>query len=160
MVLSTRNDHKVREFAALLNGIRVDPLPDDVELPPETGETFAENALIKARAAALRRFASIVSGAWEYIVHGHEDEAVQAIIAQRPQAKLDPKVLRGQIEQLKSYFGTEASQGMPLGMMAEADWAQGVKTMASVNLIKPASASEFYTNDLLDRALMRKTAGQ
>src|SRR4051794_17743523 len=30
----------------------IDPLPDDVELPPETGETFAENALGKARAAA------------------------------------------------------------------------------------------------------------
>ena len=28
-----------------------DLLPDDVELPPETGETFAENALGKARAA-------------------------------------------------------------------------------------------------------------
>jgi XTP/dITP diphosphohydrolase len=27
-------------------------LPDDVTLPPETGETFAENALPKARAAA------------------------------------------------------------------------------------------------------------
>jgi len=27
-------------------------LPEDVELPPETGDTFAENALTKARAAA------------------------------------------------------------------------------------------------------------
>ena len=30
----------------------LDPLPDDVELPPETGTTFADNALGKARAAA------------------------------------------------------------------------------------------------------------
>jgi XTP/dITP diphosphohydrolase len=52
LVLSTRNPHKVREFAALLEGLEVVPLPDDVELPPETGETFAENALGKARAAA------------------------------------------------------------------------------------------------------------
>jgi XTP/dITP diphosphohydrolase len=51
LLLSTRNDHKVREFAALLPA-GVDPLPDDVVLPPETGETFAENALGKARAAA------------------------------------------------------------------------------------------------------------
>ena len=115
---------------------------------------------IKSRGAALRRFASIVCGAWEYIVHGHEDEGVQAIVAQRPQAKLDPKVLRAQIEALKGFFGTEASHDMPLGMMAEADWAQGVKTMASVNLIKPAGAAEFYTNDLLDRTLIRKTAGR
>jgi XTP/dITP diphosphohydrolase len=52
VVLSTRNPHKVREFAGLLEGFDVASLPDDVELPPETGETFAANALIKARAAA------------------------------------------------------------------------------------------------------------
>jgi XTP/dITP diphosphohydrolase len=28
------------------------PLPDEVELPPESGETFAENAIVKARTAA------------------------------------------------------------------------------------------------------------
>jgi XTP/dITP diphosphohydrolase len=36
----------------LLPGFDVLALPDDVELPPETGETFAENALIKARTAS------------------------------------------------------------------------------------------------------------
>jgi XTP/dITP diphosphohydrolase len=52
LVLATRNAHKVRELAALLDGYDVVPLPDDIELPPETGETFAANALPKARAAA------------------------------------------------------------------------------------------------------------
>ena len=52
LVLATRNPHKVREFAGLLHGIAVAPLPADVTLPPETGETFADNALLKARAAA------------------------------------------------------------------------------------------------------------
>ncbi|HEY2603620.1 MAG TPA: RdgB/HAM1 family non-canonical purine NTP pyrophosphatase [Thermoleophilaceae bacterium] len=52
LVLSTRNPHKVREFRVLLAPHEALPLPDDVELPPETGETFAENALEKARAAA------------------------------------------------------------------------------------------------------------
>jgi XTP/dITP diphosphohydrolase len=52
LVLSTRNPHKVRELRALLAPHEVLPLPDDVELPPETGHTFADNALHKARAAA------------------------------------------------------------------------------------------------------------
>jgi XTP/dITP diphosphohydrolase len=52
LVLATRNPHKVREFAGLLDGLDVVPLPDEVELLPETGETFADNALGKARAAA------------------------------------------------------------------------------------------------------------
>lgn len=52
LVLSTRNAHKVRELAVLMAPHAIDPLPDEVELPPETGATFAENALTKARAAA------------------------------------------------------------------------------------------------------------
>src|SRR5579875_198020 len=54
LLLSTRNPHKVREFARLLGsaGVAVEPLPETVELPPEVGATFAENALPKARAAA------------------------------------------------------------------------------------------------------------
>ena len=53
LLLATRNDHKLREFARLLGGIRLDPLPAGLEAPEETGETYADNALIKARAAAL-----------------------------------------------------------------------------------------------------------
>jgi XTP/dITP diphosphohydrolase len=52
LVLATRNPGKRREFARLLPGHRVDPLPEDVVLPPETGDTFAANALVKARVAA------------------------------------------------------------------------------------------------------------
>jgi XTP/dITP diphosphohydrolase len=52
LVLATRNPHKAREFGGLLDGIEVAPLPADVALPPETGDTFAANALIKARAGA------------------------------------------------------------------------------------------------------------
>ena len=52
LILATRNPHKVRELAGLLAPHEIEPLPEGIELPPETGETFADNALIKARAAA------------------------------------------------------------------------------------------------------------
>ena len=52
LVLATRNDHKLRELSAVMRPYQLDPLPGDVALPPETGTTFAENALGKARAAA------------------------------------------------------------------------------------------------------------
>lgn len=58
LILSTHNEHKRREFARLLpapaqgRSWELEMLPDEVELPPEDGETFAENALGKARAAA------------------------------------------------------------------------------------------------------------
>jgi XTP/dITP diphosphohydrolase len=58
LLLATHNEHKRREFARLLErpwegaGGRIRALPADVALPPEDGESFAENALGKARAAA------------------------------------------------------------------------------------------------------------
>jgi XTP/dITP diphosphohydrolase len=54
LVLATRNEHKVREMQRLLEpaGIAVEGLPPEVELPPEDGTTFADNALPKASAAA------------------------------------------------------------------------------------------------------------
>jgi XTP/dITP diphosphohydrolase len=51
LILATRNDHKLRELREALPRFEIEPLPPEVELPPETGETFAENALAKARAA-------------------------------------------------------------------------------------------------------------
>jgi XTP/dITP diphosphohydrolase len=58
LLLATHNAHKARELARLMptgaDGERwwLDVLDASVELPPEDGETFAENALGKARAAA------------------------------------------------------------------------------------------------------------
>lgn len=48
-MLATGNAGKVREFNRLLGGaFEVRPLPAGVGLPPETGDTFAANARLKA----------------------------------------------------------------------------------------------------------------
>jgi XTP/dITP diphosphohydrolase len=61
LLLATRNRHKRREFARLLAADgsagaparwRLLELPLEVTLPPESGRTFADNALPKARTAA------------------------------------------------------------------------------------------------------------
>lgn len=53
VVLATHNPGKIREFSQMSEpyGIELLPMPDDLD-PEETGATFLENALIKARAAA------------------------------------------------------------------------------------------------------------
>ncbi len=51
LVVATRNEHKLRELREALPGFELEPLPAGVEPPPEEGETFAANALGKARAA-------------------------------------------------------------------------------------------------------------
>ena len=53
LMLASRNAHKLAEFARILSPPHtVVELPAGIELPPETGTSFAENALIKAEAAA------------------------------------------------------------------------------------------------------------
>ncbi len=52
VVLATRNAGKAREFGRLLAGVcAVQRLPEDIAMPEETGTTFRDNALLKARAA-------------------------------------------------------------------------------------------------------------
>ena len=51
VVLATRNVGKAREFERLLEGaLQVEPLAAEIEMPEETGTTFAENARLKAEA--------------------------------------------------------------------------------------------------------------
>jgi XTP/dITP diphosphohydrolase len=57
LLLATHNEHKRGEFERLLGegadgGWAIDALAEHVQMPPEDGETFAANALGKARAAA------------------------------------------------------------------------------------------------------------
>ena len=51
MILASRNEHKLRELAEILPGVELQPLPAGVPTPAEDGDSFAANALIKARAA-------------------------------------------------------------------------------------------------------------
>lgn len=50
MILATGNRHKVAEMRELLPGLELAPLPDGFGMPPEDGDSFEANALIKARA--------------------------------------------------------------------------------------------------------------
>ena len=53
LIVATRNTHKLSELQQILGKqlALLIPLDEAFELPPETGASFAENALIKARAS-------------------------------------------------------------------------------------------------------------
>jgi len=50
LIFATGNKHKLREMRELLPEAGLEPPPPDFEMPPEDGDSFAANALIKARA--------------------------------------------------------------------------------------------------------------
>jgi len=51
VILATANRHKLAEMHQLLPGVDLRSLPPGFEMPPEDGDSFEANALIKARAA-------------------------------------------------------------------------------------------------------------
>ncbi len=98
----------------------------------------------------LSKVVAVQQRAWKYITDGHEDEAVDAIISQRPQMNLDRQVL---LSQLRAYIGlmsTENTKNKPIGWESEEDWKVTTNAMAKVNLVKPTSKpSDFYTNEFI-----------
>jgi NitT/TauT family transport system substrate-binding protein len=122
----------------------------------DSGITFPSYGLVATtgtlakKGEALKKLARIQARAWDYIYAGHIDEAVNAIIAQRPNVKLDPVVLRNQIEVYRPFFPSPTTPNLPTGIQADADWAAAIKTLERLGLIKPGhKPSDYYTNALL-----------
>jgi XTP/dITP diphosphohydrolase len=122
LLLATRNPHKLREFGRLLGGLRLDPLPDDVELPPEDGTTYAENALGKARAAA----------------------ATTGRLAIADDSGIGSDALGGAPGVRSArYAGPHASDAQNLAkLLEEAPVGSGLEYVCVIALVDPASGSE------------------
>jgi NitT/TauT family transport system substrate-binding protein len=111
---------------------------------------FATEEVIAKKGDLLRRFLATQVRAFEYIYDGHVDEAVAAIISQRSDLKLDPEVLKNQIELYRPFFTTPNTEGKPFGWQAEADWENTIKSMVAAGVLsKDYKPSDFYTNTLL-----------
>jgi XTP/dITP diphosphohydrolase len=61
LILATGNRHKLKEMAELLPSVDLQPLPPGFEMPPEDGDSFEANALIKARAARAATGAVVIA---------------------------------------------------------------------------------------------------
>ena len=124
LVLATRNAHKARELATLLAPHEVAPLPDDVELPPETGETFLDNAIDKARAAALATGLPAIA----------DDSGIEAeALGGRPGVRS------------ARYAGEHATDGENLDKLrAEAPPGSGLRYVCVVAYIEPGTAPRTF----------------
>ena len=139
LLLSTRNAHKVREFNRLLAPARIDvePLPDEVTLPPEDGDTFADNALPKARAAAAATGRAAIA----------DDSGIEAgALDGRPGVRS------------ARYAGPEATDAENLAkLMAEAPAGSPLRYVCALAYVDPASGTErvffgYCTGRLADAA--------
>ncbi len=122
---------------------------------------IARPAMLAERGAPIRRFVSIVCGAWAYILSSpeHMSEAARAVRAKRPQTPLSEQMLIDQAEAYRAFFTTDATRGQPLCVQSEADWAASIQTVVDAGVIPAGSKpAEFFTNDYIDRTLLEAIA--
>ncbi len=117
---------------------------------PGTG-LFLREELLRKSPELVAKFVKLQIRAWNYILDGHEDEATAAIMAARPNAKLDPQLLKAQIQAYRPYFNTANTKGMPIGWQSEADWADTIRSMVEAGLLKTGyKPSDFFTNRFIE----------
>lgn len=111
---------------------------------------FATEDMIEKEPEMLRTFVAATIKAWNYILDGHAEEGIDAIIKQKPGAKIDREMfLRGHKENTK-FLTTEATKDKPFGWMAQDDWASTIKVMVESGVLpKDVKPEDFYTNKFI-----------
>jgi NitT/TauT family transport system substrate-binding protein len=100
----------------------------------------------------LKRLVATQQRAWTAL-RTDIDAGVDAIKQQRPDSRLDPKILHEQIRLSIEFFDTPSSKDKPLGYQTEADWTHGLTSLQSAGAIKPGwKLADYYTNDLIPAA--------
>ncbi len=132
------------------------PRPSKCLLASDGGITFpayglvAREETIANRAAALRSLIKVQARAWEHLRAKPEDGAA-AIMAERPDAKLDAKVLTEQVKLTIDYFDTPSTKGKPIGWQSKEDWDAALKSMETAGVVRSGwNSADFYTNSLAE----------
>jgi NitT/TauT family transport system substrate-binding protein len=130
--------------------------PSKCLLASDAGITFPSYGLvaredtIASKGAALHRLIEVEQKAWTQLRKSPED-GVKAMLAERPDARLDPVILLNQIKLTLDYFDTPATQGKPIGWQSKEDWEAALKSMQDAGVVSAgASASDYYTNALVE----------
>ena len=95
--------------------IAEEPRPSKCLLASDANITFpsyglvARDETIASKGPALKRLIQVEQRAWQHLRANPED-GVKAMIAERPDARLNPAILLGQIKLTLDYFDTPASQ--------------------------------------------------
>jgi NitT/TauT family transport system substrate-binding protein len=110
----------------------------------------ATDIVLRSKHDALVRLVKVQQRAWAWLLDGHLDDGVAAMQAQRPDARLDPDMLREQIRLSMTFFPTPTTAGKPIGWQSDADWAGGIATQVAAGVVKPGlNPGDFYTNEMI-----------
>jgi NitT/TauT family transport system substrate-binding protein len=110
----------------------------------------ATDTVLQSKRDALNRLVQVQLRAWAWLGDGHLDDGVAAMQAQRPDARLDPDIMREQTRICLTLFNTPATAGKPMGWQSDTDWNNCISTQLAAGLVKPdLKATDFFTNEFI-----------
>jgi NitT/TauT family transport system substrate-binding protein len=116
----------------------------------------ASEAVLKKKPAAMRAFATAVAAAWTYILAGHEEEAVAAVIKERAADRPDPAEIRQQLHNSTPFLASKTDADLPVGVQSATDWKATLAIMEKVGAVAPGTQpGDYFTNDYLDTTVIK-----
>jgi NitT/TauT family transport system substrate-binding protein len=121
----------------------------DYGLPLPGFGLFTTEEVIRTKPDMLRAFVETAVRGWEHARENPSD-AVNAIMAQRPQANLNRDVELLGLESFRPFLETERTRGRVPGWQSEEDWAETLRALVDAGVAKPESrAADFFTNEFI-----------
>jgi NitT/TauT family transport system substrate-binding protein len=110
----------------------------------------ANRGTIQNNPELLRKLVAVTQRGWLYVLDGHEQEGVDAIMKNRAAMRPDAKVLMGMLKLNETQIGTPATKGLPFGAQATADWQEALAVLQQAGLVKPDwSVPDYFTNQFI-----------
>jgi NitT/TauT family transport system substrate-binding protein len=121
---------------------------------PDYGVIVRDERLAK-NDPAVARFVKAFTRGWQYLLQNPDKagEGIAAMVKMRPDAKLDPDLLKAQWEAYRPFLLTDKTKDPKTvaGWQAPEDWERAIQLMIDAGLVKPgAKATDFYTNKYLE----------
>lgn len=119
----------------------------DAGLPLPAHGLIASSQTLKSRGDAIKKFVGVTSRAWQQVWQGNAEEAINALQAERPMARIDAALELKRVVAYRPFASTPAAQGRPTLWMPDSDWEAAIGVMRQAALIpSDAKASDYYSN--------------
>jgi NitT/TauT family transport system substrate-binding protein len=124
----------------------------DYGIPMPGFGLISSDDVIAAKPKPLGAFVAAMQKAWGAVQKdpAMRVAAIDALLANRPQAKLDRTIMTQQLDSVLPFLVTEGTKDKPLLWQSPTEWEGAIKINEEAGAIKPgAKATDFYTNQFV-----------
>jgi NitT/TauT family transport system substrate-binding protein len=124
----------------------------DYGIPMPGFGLISSDDIIAQKPKALGAFVAAMQKAWGAVQNdpAMRVAAIDALLANRPQAKLDRTIVTQQLDSVLPFLVTPGTEGKPLLWQSPAEWQGAIAINEEAGAIRPgAKATDFYTNQFV-----------